>query len=400
MIRRLMPGLALAAATAGAQETLLPSAGGGAGISISAWHFAKAIPQGAGGLADVAEFSVPFRVRAQLGRWGFDLSGAGAAGAAHFTVASTGNGDEGGERATTLFGPTDVKLRLSGAVVSENWVATLGLTVPTGKVGLTGDETSTLQAIGAPALHMPVAALGTGAGATVGLIRAFQGDDWAFAVGGSFEQRTEYSPIAIALGNGKSETRVTPGSAIHATLGFDRTLGEHHWSGLLVADVFSKDQVKLLEDARATTSTSYQLGPQVTLSSQYEFGGGSWREASFNVAARMRSEFSDSLGTKVPGSSGNYLEASIGGVRGGTTGAGLLIGLDGRWHSGLNFTDALVGAAVTAVGATIGVERAGDAAITRFYIHGQYGSFDTGTIQTTGMGATIGFSIYGRREAR
>ena len=72
---------------------------------------------------------------------------------------------------------------------------------------------------------------------------------------------------------------------------------------------------------------------------------------------------------------------------------GGLIGLDGRWHSGLNFTDALVGAAVTAVGATIGVERAGDAAMTRFYIHGQYGSFDTGTIQTTGMGATIGFSI-------
>lgn len=399
MMRRILAALALGAATAGAQESLLPSAGGGMGISLSAWHFAKAIPQAGGDLADVVEFSVPFRVRASLGRWGVDLSGAGAAGAAHFSLKPTGGG-EGGDRATTLFGPTDVKLRLSGPIVGDNWLATLGLTIPTGKVGLSGDETSTLQAIGAPALRMPVAALGTGAGGTVGLIRAFQGDEWAFAVGGSFEQRTEYSPVAIALGNGKAETRVTPGSAIHGTLGFDRTLGEHHWSGLLVADVFSKDQVKLVQDAQTASSTSYQLGPQLTLTSQYEFGGGSWREAAFNVAARMRTQFSDSLGNKVSGSAGNYLEASLGGVRGGVNGMGLLVGLDGRWHSGLKFTDALVGAAVTAVGATIGFERAGESTMTRFYIHGQFGSFDTGTIQTTGMGATIGFSVYGRREAR
>lgn len=412
MRRALVLACAAVAARAAAQETLLPSTGGGAGISLSAWHFAKAIPQSGGGLADVAEVAIPFRVRSTFGQWSLDLSGAGVAGAVHFTANTGGsgsgggngnnggnNGGGGGDRATTLFGPTDIKLRLSGPVVGDAWLATIGLNLPTGKVGLSGDETNTLQALGAPALHMPIGSLGTGAGATVGLIRAFQGDDWALALGGSFEQRTEYSAVALALTDGKEETKVTPGTAIHATLGYDRTLGDTRWSGLLVADVFAKDKVALT-GGTAPYATSYQLGPQLTATSQLEFGGGAWREASFNVAARYRSEFSDSTGTKVSGSSGTYFETSIGGVRGGATGMGLLVSADARWHSGLKFTDALVGSAVTAVGGTLGFERAGDATTTRFFVHGQFGSFDTGTIQTTGFGATIGFSIYGRREAR
>jgi hypothetical protein len=87
-------------------------------------------------------------------------------------------------------------------------------------------------------------------------------------------------------------------------------------------------------------------------------------------------------------------------VRGGPSGAGFIIGADARWHSGLTFTDALVGAAVTAAGLTIGVERAGSATLTRFTLHGQYGSFDTGTLATTGFGVTIGMSVSARREAR
>ncbi|MDA1082179.1 MAG: hypothetical protein O2973_10970 [Gemmatimonadetes bacterium] len=84
----------------------------------------------------------------------------------------------------TIFGPTDVKLRVTGPVVGDNLLVTIGLNLPTGKVRLDGDETTTLQALGAPALRMPIGAFGTGAGATIGAIRAFEGDDWAVAVGG------------------------------------------------------------------------------------------------------------------------------------------------------------------------------------------------------------------------
>jgi hypothetical protein len=403
-------GVFAATSALGAQETLLPTVGWGVGTSLSAWHFSTPIPQSGGALADLVEIAIPFRVRWTAGRWGFDVSGAGAVGAVHFTANPSqqaqgsndngGDGGDNGERLTTLFGPTDVKLRATGPVMSDNLLMTVGLNLPSGKVGLNSSETSTLQAIGAPALRMPVGAFGTGAGATVGLIRAFEGDDWAVAIGGSVEQRTEYSPIALVLTDGKAETRVTPGTAAHVTLGIDRALGENRMSALLVGDVFSKDKVQLVTSAGPQGGSNFQLGPQVTLTTRLDLAASRWRESSFNFAARMRGEFSDSAGAKVSGSSGTYLEGSIGGVRGGPEGAGFLIGADARWHSGLKFTDALVGAAVTAVGVSIGWEAARESSTTRFVLHGQYGSFDTGTAKSTGLGVTLGLSIGARREAR
>ena len=267
-------------------------------------------------------------------------------------------------------------------------------------MGLNADETTALQAISAPALRMPLGSFGSGGGATVGLIRAFEGDDWAVAIGASIEQRTEYSAIALALASGKSETKIAPGTAAHVTFGVDRSLGESRLSALIVGDVFSKDKVKLTGAGTTDQTNGYQLGPQVTATTSLDFGASGWRESAISVAVRARSQFSDSSGAKVAGSSGTYLEAAIGGVRGGNYGAGFIIGADARWHSGLKFTDALVGAAVTAVGVTIGLERAGESTRTRFFVHPQYGSFDTGTAKTTGIGVTIGFTVSARREAK
>jgi hypothetical protein len=55
---------------------------------------------------------------------------------------------------------------------------------------------------------------------------------------------------------------------------------------------------------------------------------------------------------------------------------------------------------VTAVGVTVGVERAGQSSVFRFFLHPQYGTFDTGTAHTTGMGVTLGLTVSARREAR
>ena len=384
------------AAAAGAQETLLPSTGWGVGTALSGWHFSTAIPQASGAVANVLEVAVPFRVRGNVGRWSVDLSGAGAFGAVHFAAGEDGDGEN---RVVTIAGPTDMKLRLTGPLLSDALQVTAGLNLPVGKVGLNAEETSALQVLGAPALRMPVAAFGAGAGMTLGVIRAFEGEDWAIAFGASAEQRTEYSPIALALSSGRSETKITPGTALHITAGLDRPLGEGRWAVLFVGDVFSKDKVRLAESV-TDDANDYTLGPQFTLSSQMDLAAPGWRAAAFGMAARLRSEFTDASGGKVSGSSGTYLEGSLGGVRGGPSGAGFIIGADARWHSGLTFTDALVGAAVTAAGLTIGMERAGTSTLTRFTVHGQYGSFDTGTLATTGFGATIGLSVSARREAR
>ena len=57
---------------------------------------------------------------------------------------------------------------------------------------------------------------------------------------------------------------------------------------------------------------------------------------------------------------------------------------------------AMVGAAVSAVGATIGVEHAGMGSRTRGFLRAQYGSFDTGAFKATGLGVTLGFTVGAR----
>jgi hypothetical protein len=200
--------------------------------------------------------------------------------------------------------------------------------------------------------------------------------------------------------DGKAETRVTPGMATHFTLGLDKSLGENRLSALLAADVFSKDGVQLLLPSGAEGSKEFQLGPQVALMTRLDLAASAWRESGIDFSVRQRMEFKDSSRTKTAGSAGTYFEAGFGGVRGGPDGRGFLIGVDGRWQSGLKFTDSFVGAATTSVGASIGWETLRTRTATRVVLHGEFASFDTGKAKATGIGVTLGISIGGRRDAQ
>ncbi len=383
-----------AAHAVAAQTTLLHSVGWSASPTASVWHFATPLPQSGGDLADVAETAMPFRVRFIRNNWSADLTGAAAFGAVRFTT-SSGDG-----RLLTIAGPTDIKLRVSGPLLSDLTLLTVGVNVPTGKSNLNSEETSVLQVLAAPALQMPTVSFGIGLGVTVGLLRAFKGDGWAVAIGASGERRSEYSPVALALSSGTSETKLTPGLAAHVTVGLDRTMGQGRLSMLLVGDAYSEDKVRIGGLPAADSSNDYTLGPQLSGTMQYEFGAAGWRESSISVGARARTQYADAVGAKVAGSSGTYFEGALNAVRGGPEGAGLIIGTDARWHSGLSFTEAMVGAAVSAVGITLGVDRAGHSTSTRFVVRGSYGTFDTGASRSAGMGLTVGFSIGARREAQ
>lgn len=385
--------LAIGASNAAAQDALLPTAAWGSGVGLSAWYFSTPLPQSGGALQAVTQVAVPFRIRAVFGRFGMDISGAGAAGAALF---KSGEGEDEEMRVVTLFGPTDLKLRLTGPVVGDNLVATLGVNIPTGKVGMNSEETEALQIIGAPSLRMPVASFGTGAGVTLGLIRAFNFDSWALALGASGEQRSEYNPIAIALLSSTSETKIKPGMALHFTGAIDRALGESRLGVLVTADQFSRDEVSV----DAGTPTSYQLGPQIGVAAKLDIGSRRWRTSELTLSYKLRGEFSDAEGDKVSGSSGTYLEGSLGGVLGREGRTGLILGTDFRMHSGLSFTDALVGAATTSAGVSIGWESPRERSNFRFVLRGQYGTFDTGANKSTGMGVSLGMSVAARREAK
>src|SRR5262249_16575088 len=144
------------------------------------------------------------------------------------------------------------------------------------------------QVLAAPALRFPVGSFGTGPGVTVGAVRAIEGDDWAVALGASVEQRSEYTPVSLAIAGDKADTKITPGTAIHVTAGLDRPLGESRLNFLVVGDVFSKDKIASTGGGLAETSTSYQLGPQVTATARVDIAASRWRDASFAASARMR----------------------------------------------------------------------------------------------------------------
>ena len=398
-MRRLMI-LALVATwtgTAAAQDVLVRSTAWGFAPVVSGWHFSTPLMQPAGAIQDVAEAAMPFHIRTTAfdDKWTFDITGAYAAGAIHLTSGDSsggggsGNGGGGNSKVLLLNGPTDVKLRVTGPLISESLMLTLGVNLPTGLTGLDADQSSVLEAIAAPALGMPVSAFGTGPGATIGLIRAFQAGDWALALGAAAEQRSEYTPISLAVATGTASTKITPGFAAHLSLGADRAVGDDRLSMLVVADGFGQDKVLIGDGGSDGTQFNYTLGPQVTTSLRLDMAGQTWREAALDLSARYRSAFTDATKTKVAGSSGTYLEGSLGGVLGGAQGAGLVLGVDGRWQSGLSFTSDLVGTAATVGGATLGFEAPMGGAFFRFALHGQYGTFDTGVMKTAGFGGAL-----------
>lgn len=371
-----------------AQESLLPSTAWGLSPAVSAWHFATPIAQGVGAITDVQQLAIPLRAQAQFGGWSLDASGASAMN--RVTVK-----DAGTNRTLTLNGLTDLKIRLSGEAI-DGVMVTAGVNLPTGTTGLDADQTGVLQAVGAPALHMPVGALGIGPGATLGVVGAHEISGWALALGGSLERRSEYTPIELALATGKALTKVTPGATMHLTAGADRSLGESRLALLVVADVYNKDQI-VVSSGSTETPSDYKLGPQVSALTRIDFGAIGWRESSLNLAVRRRMSYADGAGTTVAGSDGTYVEGSLFGIRGGANGVGVLLGVDARYHTGLPFTDALVGAAVRAGGATLGLEIPSSSTLMRIALRGQYGQFNTGTTSSNGFGATLVWTIAARR---
>jgi len=164
---------------------------------------------------------------------------------------------------------------------------------------------------------------------------------------------------------------------------------------LVLTDVYSTDRVAFVGGGEAE-ATHYRLGPQIAGLARLDFSGDKWSEGALSLVLRHRSAFTDASGATVTGSDGNYLDGSLGGVLGGADRVGLLVGVDGRWHSGLPFTTTLVGAAATVGGATLGVE-------TRHFrlaLHGQYGTFDTGASHTTGYGGSLSLSFFAGRSGQ
>jgi hypothetical protein len=383
-----------------AQDRLIPSRSASVGPVFERWSFGSGLgqPTGDGGgsvdLREAAAWSIPVGASIGFGeRWTVDLSTAYSNG----TVRLRAPDPSLGRDRYSLSGFTDVRARLTGRLVGDQVIATIGANLPTGASSLDAEEFAALRVLAAPALGMQHPALGTGPGATAGVVVARQIATWAWALGASYELRRAYTPIAFAAGVAGPD--VDPGDALHLSLGADGLVGQHGMTLAVTADVFTDDRLEAVVaggtvlPAEAVTT---HLGPIVTVDWQLRVAAPRLRELTFYVVDRYRTSY-ERAGRTVPESSGNYADAGVRAVFPISPATGVLTALNLRHHTGLKSDSTLATAATAGVGITLGLVRSlGTGYTLQPFLRGEYANITSGDASVAATGLSLGIAL-GRR---
>jgi hypothetical protein len=371
--------VAVAVADAGAQERLALTA-----MPVyQAWTFADAIAQDSSTVSRVTQMAVPVGLSIPLGtRWALDVAAAYVRG----TV------EREGGTTLPLDGPSDVRVRLVGRLVGDHLLLTAGATLPTGKTGLAGDELKAQRLIGAPILRLPVPALGTGFGATAGLVVARRAGPWALALGTSYELRGAYQPVESAIAGAGASTDLDPGDAIHLSVGADRLVGQHRLALMVVGDIYGDDEISLGSAAGPQTS-SYRLGPTLRGLLQLDVAARGFRELSLYGQVRHRAAFTGIDGATVEGSSGTVFDAGFSSIIGRPRALGVIVRADVMIDSGLEVDNSLATAGGTVGGATLGLSIPMGRGALEPFVRWQMGRIDTGPASTSATALTAGVSL-------
>lgn len=345
-------------------------------------------------LRSIEQFSVPVSLALPIGTaWTVDVQSAFSYARLTFDPKL---GSSGPRTTSTLYGPTDVRVRATGRLFNDAITFTAGGNVPTGKTELTNSNLTVLRAIAAPALGLGTPPVGAGPSGTVGLVAAKQVLGWAVAIGGSYELRGTYQPIA-AIAAGSPSVDFQPGNVVRGSLGLDRLIGGHRVSLTGAVDVFADDELRNpAAGTAAAPLATVTLGPIFTTDVQIQFAVPRVREFVLWGSNRYRTRY-ERDGREVAGTSGNYFD---GGLRTSIPLSGstdLLFTGDGRMHSGLAINQGLATSGVISGGGTLGlVHRAGTFTIQP-YLRAQGGQLRpriTGTAPRTAFfGGTAGLVI-------
>jgi hypothetical protein len=343
-----------------AQEQLFPARTVTAGPVFERWSFGSGLLQasadgsGTVELKSASLWSVPIAASIAFGeRVTFDVSTAYSSG----TVGLRASDPALGTDDYALSGFTDVRARLTARIMGDNVLATIGANLPSGQTSLDAEQFAALRVLSAPALALQRPALGTGLGATAGVVLAREIASWAWAFGASYEMRRSYTPVAFAAG--ASAPDLSPGNALHLTIGADGLVGQSGMTVALTADVFSDDEL----DATTTGGTASpapvttHLGPIFTADWQLRVAAPRLRELTLYAIDRYRTPY-DRGGQRVDESSGNYLDAGIRAVFPISPSTGFLSVLNARHQTGLKSDSTLATAATAGAGITVGLIRA------------------------------------------
>ena len=293
-------------------------------------------------LSKVTQISVPLVLAVPLGggNWRLDVAGGFASSKVTLSEEDAALNTD----SYTLSGITDTRLRLSGRLAGDNVLFTLGLNAPTGKTELDPEELSALRVVAAPALGLQIPQLGGGGGGTVGLVVGREFNDWAWAVGASYELRSGYAPIVFASGIPSPD--FNPGDVIHFSVGGDGLVGRNEMSVSLGADIFSEDE---LGSSGGSAPPGSKLGPIFTAEWRLRLASTRLQEFSISLMDRFRTSYSRN-GQTVEGSSGNYLDATVLVAHAVSERSSVSWEISGRHHTGLKSDSTLTSAAMSGAG--------------------------------------------------
>jgi hypothetical protein len=391
-----MLALAAQAGSSAAQRSLTGYRTSATGPVYETWSFSDGVYQPMHVGADsvlverASQFSVPVVVNLPLGeRWSVDLTGAYAHGRVRLAAADTSVGTN----EYTLSGLTDLKIRATGRL-NQTVLVTFGVNAPTGQTSLDKEEFSAFRVLAAPALGFQAPSLGTGAGGTAGLVLARQLGRWAWAMGLSYEVRGSYKPGVIAASLVNPD--YNPSDAVRVSLGGDGFLGQHGMTVALALDLFTTGHVEGQVGGAAgpNTGASIQLGPIVGAEWQLHLAARGFRELTLYAADRYRTNYKQN-GSRVGGTSGNYLDAGVRSTIALSPRTGLLAGVSARHQTGLDDDDTVAGAAIATAGLTAGlVQDLGGGYVLQPFVRGQLGRlkrFERSTnVREFSAGLTLG----------
>ena len=388
--------------TLGAQDRLFPNRSGTITPIFERWSFGSGLRQpssdGSGSveLASASAWSVPISASVGLSdRWTVDFSTAYTSGSVRLAAADASIGKDN----YALSGFTDVRARVTGRIVGDKVIATIGANLPSGTTSLDPEQFAALRVLAAPALAMQTPALGTGLGATAGLVLARQIGGWAWALGASYELRRTYTPIAFATGTPSPD--VDPGDAFHLTLGTDGLVGQSGMTFAFSTDLFSDDRLDPGVTGSGGAPTAGQtvrthLGPIFTADWQLRIAAPRLRELTLYAVDRYRTPY-EREGRRVEQSSGNYLDAGVRAVFPLSPSTGLSSALNLRHQTGLKSDSTIATAATAGAGATIGLVRSfGSGYSVQPFVRGDYARIKSADASSTGTGVAVGIAL-GRR---
>lgn len=361
--------------------------------TYQAWSFSGGLYQLTLGGGDsvrirtATQWSLPIVVAVPLGaRWTLDLSGAYASS----SVALEARDPELATDHYAVRGLIDTRIRVTGRFADENLLFTIGYNAPTGATSLDEKELAALRVAASPALSFQTPTLGSGGGATAGLVLSRQIMNWAWALGASYEYRASYTPVALA--GGLPTLDFNPSDAVHLSLAGDGVLGAHGMTIALSADLFAEDRLSTGGQA-AQAAPPTKLGPIYSAEWQLRVGVARLRELTFFITERYRSSYLRG-GSTVPQSSANYLDAGVRVVVPAGPRTGLVLGLTGRHHTGLKADRSLATAAMVGGGLTLGVAQTfGAGYVLQPFARGQIGRIETGDNSASARELAVGLTL-------